>query len=206
MSGSALGRAVDRASARRGAALERCELCSAVLGGEHRHVLDERSDTPLCVCRACSLLFEREAAGAGHYRLVPGGRRRLQGVPTDLLDVPVGLAFFVKDDNGRVLAHYPSPLGTTQSAVDADTWAEIERRAPALLAMRPRVQALLVRTTPRGAGEQQWILPVDECYRLVAVIRMHWSGIAGGPALWREVARFFADLEGAPAARRSRKS
>jgi hypothetical protein len=196
MTGGALERAVGRASARRGGAVERCELCSAVVPAEHRHVLDEHSGALLCACRACSLLFEREAAAAGHYRLIPAGRTRVTGVPTDLLDVPVGLAFFIKHDDGRVHAHYPSPLGTTEHAIDAATWAEVERQVPALTAMRPRVQALLMRTTGRGgAGEQQWILPVDDCYRLVAVIRTNWTGMAGGPTLWREVARFFADLD-----------
>jgi hypothetical protein len=203
MTGSALERAVGRASVRRDAAIERCELCSAVVPEDHRHVLEERSGALLCACRPCSLLFEREGAAAGRYRLVPTGRTRLEGVPTDLLDVPVGLAFFVQQDDGRVLAHYPSPLGTTESSVDAATWAEIERKVPALTAMRPRVEALLVRTTGRGGGEQQWLLPVDECYRLVAVIRTHWSGMAGGPAVWREVARFFADLDRAHRGRAS---
>jgi Family of unknown function (DUF5947) len=109
--------------------------------------------------------------------------------------VPVGLAFFVRQDDGQVLAHYPSPLGTTESTMDSDTWGEVEQQAPALRGMRPRVEALLVRTTGRRAGEQQWIVPLDECYRLVAVVRTHWAGMAGGSAVWREVARFFADLE-----------
>ena len=200
MTGSALERAVGRASARRVAAIELCELCAAPVPPEHRHVLEEGSGAVLCACRPCSLLFERDAAAVGRYRLVPTGRTRVDGVPTDLLDVPVGLAFFVKQDDGDVLAHYPSPLGTTEHAIDGSTWSEVEKRVPALAAMRPRVQALLVRTTAERAGAQQWILPLDDCYRLVAVIRTHWSGMSGGAAVWREVARFFADLdEGRPA-------
>jgi Family of unknown function (DUF5947) len=158
-------------------------------------VLDELSGGLLCACRACSLLFERDAAGAGHYRLVPLGRTPVDAVPADLLDVPVGLAFFVKQDDGRVLAHYPSPLGTTEHEVDGDTWRELEERVPAVTTMRPRVQALLVRTMGRHEGDRQWIVPLDECYRLVAVIRTNWSGMAGGSAVWREVATFFAGLE-----------
>ncbi len=42
---------------------------------------------------------------------------------------------------------------------------------------------------------KHWILPIDDCFRLVAVIRQHWTGMAGGSAVWREVARFFADLQ-----------
>ena len=168
---------------------------------EHRHILDERTGAlrlRLPGVRRCSSSGRRPASG--HYRLVPTRRTRVYGVPTDLLDVPVGLAFFVQQDDGGVLAHYPSPLGATESSVDDATWAAIIRQEPAVFSMRPRVEALLVRTTGRPAGEQQWIVPIDECYRLVAVIKRHWSGMAGGSAVWREVARFFADLDG-PAGR-----
>lgn len=141
------------------------------------------------------MLFEADAAGAGHYRLVPTGRTRLEGVPSDLLNVPVGLAFFVRQDDGHVLAHYPSPLGTTEHEVEATIWRELEQRVPELTALRPRVEALLVRTMGGRDRGQQWIVPLDDCYRLVAVIRMNWSGMSGGSAVWREVARFFAELE-----------
>jgi hypothetical protein len=196
MTGSPLERAIGRASERRKAAFERCELCSAPVPDEHRHILDEQSGQLVCACRPCSLLFERDAAGAGHYRLIPTVRTQLDDVPADLLNVPVGLAFFVRQDDGRVLAHYPSPLGTTEHEVEATIWRELEQQVPAALALRPRVEALLVRTTGGRDRGQQWILPLDDCYRLVAVIRMHWSGMSGGPTVWREVARFFADLEG----------
>ena len=37
-------------------------------------------------------------------------------------------------------------------------------------------------------------MPIDQCFRLVGLIRMHWKGFTGGAAVWEEIDRFFADL------------
>jgi hypothetical protein len=169
----------------------RCELCGVVLPERHRHLLDEERAEPLCTCRACSLLFEREAAGRGHFRLIPDTRRRLTDVPDDL-GVPVGLVYVVRGPDGAVVAHYPSPIGATQHEIEPATWAEVERRCPELAAMAPAVQALLV-DTARGADEH-WLVPIDDCYRLVALIRREWRGLSGGSTVWPAVGEFFAGL------------
>lgn len=175
-------------------------MCAAPVPSDHRHLLDERDDSLLCACRPCALLFERtlpsdsREASQGHYRLVPAGRTRLPALDAEPLNVPVGLAFFVAQDDGRVIAHYPSPLGTTESVVDHDAWASVELQSEKLVRMRPRVEALLVRTNTRPERNEYWVLPVDECYRLVALIRQNWSGMSGGSALWRTIAEFFDDL------------
>ncbi|MEU8262662.1 DUF5947 family protein [Micromonospora sp. NPDC048999] len=193
MTAGALQRAIRRAGAR-AASVERCGMCAGPVRPEHRHVWDEQDTELVCACQPCSLLFEREAAGGDRYQLVPTRGTQLAGLSADELGVPVGLAFFVKQRNGRVLGHYPSPLGTTESEVDADAWRIVETRSPALAELRPRVEALLVWTgTPRGGG-QQWLVPVDDCFRLVALIRQHWTGMSGGGTVWREIARFFDDL------------
>ncbi|SCF07270.1 hypothetical protein GA0074695_3264 [Micromonospora viridifaciens] len=193
MTAGALERAIRRAG-QRATSVERCGMCSGAVGPEHRHVWDEQDGELSCACPPCSLLFEREAAGGGRYQLVPTEGRRLADLSADELGVPVGLAFFVKRRDGRVLGHYPSPLGTTEAEVDADAWRAVEARSPALAELRPRVEAFLVwRGIPRGGG-QQWVVPVDDCFRLVALIRRHWTGMSGGSAVWREIARFFDDL------------
>jgi hypothetical protein len=189
MSTGALARLARRPPVRRDG--PRCELCGLGLAERHRHLLDEERDEPLCVCRACSLLFEREAAGRGHYRLVPETRRRLDGVPVDL-GIPVGLAYVVRGLDGTVVAHHPSAIGTTRHEVDPATWAEVERRRPELAAMAPAVQALLV-DTARGADEH-WLVPIDDCYRLVALVRREWRGLSGGSSVWPAVEGFFAEL------------
>ena len=192
MTAGALQRAIRRAGQR--TAAERCGMCAGAVGAAHRHVWDQQDGELMCACTACSLLFEREAAGAGRYQLVPDQGRRLTGPSADELNVPVGLVFFVKQPDGRVLGHYPSPLGTTESEIDAGAWRAVEARSPALAELKPRVEAFLVWTeTPRGGG-QQWLVPIDDCFRLVALIRQHWSGMSGGSAVWREIAGFFDDL------------
>lgn len=194
MTTGALQRTIRRA-AQRSAKAECCGLCAGVLGTRHRHVLDEQDRTLLCACTPCSLLFERDAAGGGRYRLVPTRRTRLAQVPIDGLGVPVGLAFFVKQGDGRVTAHYPSPLGTTESELSAAAWRTVVARSSALGELRPLVEGFLTWTGYRSGRDQQWIVPLDDCYRLVAVIRRSWKGMSGGSAVWQEVARFFGGLE-----------
>ncbi|MFF5265272.1 DUF5947 family protein [Actinomadura viridis] len=192
MTAGALQRAIRRAHDRGGRPAERCDLCGEDLPGAHAHVLDEQGDRPLCACRACALLFERDAASHGHYRLVPDRRIRLTGVPAADLGVPVGLAFFVRRPDGTVAAHYPSPAGATRWDVDPEVWAGVTAACEPLRSMRPAVEALLI-STVRGADEQ-WLVPIDECYRLVAAIRGAWEGLSGGQRVWGEIERFFQEL------------
>jgi len=67
---SRLGALARRSAGEREATLERCELCAAPIAPEHRHLLDLDSRELLCACRACTVLFDRDAAGGRHYRLV----------------------------------------------------------------------------------------------------------------------------------------
>jgi hypothetical protein len=167
-------------------------LCAADLPDRHRHVLDDQRGELLCTCQACTLLFERDAAGRGHYRLVPDRRVRLPELSPHDLGVPVSLAFFVLQQDGVVVAHYPSPAGATRWEVEAQVWETARQRCPALAELVPDVQALLLNTA-RGAREH-WIVPIDDCYRLVALIRREWKGLSGGSTVWPAVEEFFARL------------
>lgn len=190
-SGTALARLIARSA--RTPDAERCELCDAPLPGEHRHVLDLHDDQLRCACRGCALLFEREAAARGHYRLVPQRRVRLDAGEVDP-GVPVGLAFFVVQPDGAALVRYPSPIGTTSGVAPPEIWRELAARWPQLAGLAPSVEALLVNT---ARGRQQfWIVPIEDCYRLTAVIREHWTGMSGGTAVWPAVDDFFAGLAG----------
>lgn len=195
MSGSALGRVITRPARRRDA--ERCELCGRDVPQVHAHVLDEQTGELLCSCRACALLFEQDGAAGGRYRPVPERRVRLSGPEPAELGVPVGLAFFVRRPDGGVDACYPSPLGVTRWEVDLKVWERATAGCEPLRAMRPAVEALLVNTS-RGVS-QQWLVPIDDCYRLVALVRRHWTGLSGGERVWKEIEAFFADLTSANA-------
>lgn len=188
----ALERAVARAGSRRRTATQRCDVCAATVPDVHRHLLDEQSGGIACACRACFLVLERQPGGGGRYRTIPDRRVRLRPEPINV-DVPVGLVFFVREPDGRVVAHYPSPLGDTRADVDEQVArALIDRAGPD--GLRPGVEAVLVRANSRAGPDEQWLVPIDDCYRLVATIRQHWTGMSGGSAVWTAIARFFDDL------------
>lgn len=189
---SALERAIRRAGGRRHESGERCELCNAPVAATHRHLLDTDHAEALCACQACSLLFVDGAASRGHYRLVPQRRVRLDAVPTGPLGVPVGLAYFVPREDGVVVAHYPSPIGATQWEVDPAAWHAVVAACPPLRRVKPDVEALLVNTA--RSGRHYWLVPVTDCFRLVALVRREWTGLSGGSRVWPAVERFFTEL------------
>jgi len=170
----------QRSTAEREAELERCELCGAPIPAQHSHVLELESRDVKCACRPCALLFERTEK----LRLIPGDVRRAEDVELDweALRLPVDIAFFFRA-GGRMRAYYPSPMGPTESALPVAVPVELE----------DDVEALLVNRT-RGA-RQQWIVPIDECYALVGLIRTRWRGLTGGAEVWDELQRFWARLE-----------
>ena len=179
------GRAVPRGT-------ESCDMCGAAVPANHDHLLDAQQAQVRCSCRACRLLFEREAASGGRYRPIPRRRLRVPDVDVRALGVPVGLAYLVRDAAGAAHAHYPSPLGATRWDVDGERWAAATASCSELATLRPEVEALLVNTA-RGAKER-WIVPIDDCFRLVAVVRREWRGLSGGVTVWPAIDEFFADL------------
>jgi hypothetical protein len=201
MASSALQRMARRAAQEREEALERCDLCGAPIAADHRHLLDVASRELMCACRPCALLFDRDAAGAGgrHYRLVPDRRLRVDDLDLDDvtwadLRLPVDMAFFFRSSReGRVRAFYPSPMGPTESLLGLEAWADVEAANPVLATLADDVEALLVDRV-RGA-RRHWVVPIDECYRLVGLFRTRWRGFSGGREVWDALAEFFADLD-----------
>jgi hypothetical protein len=185
----------DRASA------ERCELCSVEVPSEHEHLVVPANRQLLCACQACALLFSAKAGeGAVRYRRVPKRIRflvnfRLTEAQWESLRLPINLAFFFHSTPaGKVVALYPSPAGPTESLLPLEAWDEIVRDNPLLSEMEPDAEALLVdRVGREGAG--YYLAPIDECYKLVGLIRAHWRGLSGGATVWDEIARFLAELK-----------
>ncbi|SFY48175.1 DUF5947 family protein [Streptomyces sp. F-1] len=193
MSDGALARVIRSAAGRAATdEAESCELCAARVAEEHAHLYDTGAAQVRCVCGPCSVLFADGAAGEGRYRLVPRRRLRLPPVDTAVLGVPVGLVFFVPRSDGSVTAQGPSPAGAMRWEVDAAAWRQLAATVPQLAAMAPDVEALLVNTV-RGLDEH-WIVPVDDCYRMTALVRREWRGLSGGGRVWSAVERFFGDL------------
>jgi hypothetical protein len=180
---------------------EHCELCSAALGHEHPHLIEISARRLLCACDACALLFDGGANRkykrvSRHVRLLDAFR--LTDAQWDGLLIPINMAFFfLSSIENRVVTLYPSPAGAVESLLTLDAWNDIVRENPALRGMEPDVEALLVNRVGYSRGSAQagyFIAPMDECYKLVGLIRAHWRGLSGGTEVWQEIGRFFAEL------------
>ena len=177
---------------------EHCDMCAAPVPPGHRHLVDLKDRRMLCACRACALLFDSTAAGGGHLRLLPTRRRRLDDFVLDdsrwdRLRIPVDMAFFFRNTEAeRVSAFYPSPAGPTESLLELEAWSELEADNPVLTELEPDVEALLISRARKM--REHWLVPIDDCYELVGVIRSRWRGFGGGEEVWTEIDRFFNDL------------
>jgi hypothetical protein len=176
---------------------EPCEMCSVGLNVDHQHLLAPLTRELKCVCDACAVLFTGQAGT--NLRRIPRRIRFLSDFDItdaqwDSLMLPIHLAFFFKSTHeSRIVALYPSPAGPTESLLPLNTWDEIVQDYPALQTMEPDVEALLVHRV--GIVREHYIVPIDECYKLVGLIRAKWRGLSGGAEVWDEIAQFFAGLK-----------
>ncbi len=178
------------------AAQRQCELCTAPLDLEHEHVVECGTGRLSCCCAACAVLFRNPAAT--HYRTVPRDIAlladfRMSDAQWESLSIPINLAFlFDSTRAGGVVAVYPSPAGGTESLPMRDAWSDLVDENPVLRTFAPDVEALLVHRLD-GAREH-FRVPIDQCYKLVGLVRSKWRGFTGGLALWSELAQFFDSL------------
>lgn len=177
---------------------ERCELCSAPIAEHphHEHLLDPAARTFSCACTPCALLFPADAGR--RYKRVSRRLWRLDGFSMsdaqwDELAIPVGIAVLhTVGDGGAVRAFYPSPAGPTDCLLSLDGWSAIVEANPALRRLEPDVEALLVHRV--RDNRDYFICPIDRCYELVGLIRVHWRGLTGGSAVRERLDSFFDEL------------
>jgi hypothetical protein len=171
-----------------------CDLCSTSMPEDHRHLLHLDERRIVCVCESCWAL----RSGDAEYR--PTGSRVVWledlDLPEDLwarFRVPIGLAFFLRGEDG-VVAFYPSPVGATEAEIDAEAWAELLERNAVLGTFEADSEALIV---DRTADDMRCVIaPTDEAYRLVGLVKISWEGISGGAGVSQAVDRFFEELRG----------
>jgi hypothetical protein len=181
--------------------IEQCELCSAGLAQQHPHLVELSSRQILCACDACATLFDG-MEGSKYKRVSRSAQYLSDFEMTDgqweSLLIPINMAFFFRSSiEGRAIALYPSPAGAVESLLPLEAWNEIAETNSALSHLRPDIEALLVNRVGHAQGiarAEYYIAPIDECYRLVGLIRSNWKGLSGGAEVWSEIGRFFSDL------------
>lgn len=184
------------------APVEVCELCSAEVPADHQHLIDPSKRKLVCACDACAILFSGQQGSK--YRRVP---RRVRSLPDfrmtdaqwDNLMIPINMAFFFNSAaDQKIVALYPSPAGPTESLLTLESWEEIVKENPILQEMEPDVEALLVNRVASARNHaiaEYYIVPIDECYKLVGLIRAHWRGLSGGTEVWEAIGQFFTSLK-----------
>jgi Family of unknown function (DUF5947) len=171
---------------------ELCELCGLALDAVHPHLLERKARTVVCACGACALLFSNREDGK-YFRIPTSvrstGDLSLDALHWEELGLPINLAFFFRDAEGKLRAMYPSPAGAIESSLPFD---DNSGSFTGGAAMQPEVEALLV---SRIADEEATlILPIDECFRLTGLIRTQWRGLSGGTEVWKAIRAFLAEM------------
>jgi hypothetical protein len=176
------------------AAADRCDLCGVAIDPEHRHLLHLVDRRILCSCEPCF------AMRSGDAELRPSGTRVLLlddlALDDDLwakFQIPIGLAFFMRSSaTGNVVGLYPSPAGATECDLDLDAWYRLLAANPVLEDLDPDAEALIVNRVAEPPIHA--IAPLDDCYRLVGIVKATWEGITGGAEMEAAVDRFFDGL------------
>lgn len=189
-------RADRPAASRQDSVDDACELCSAPLMQPHRHLLEMSSRSVVCACNACALLFHNVVDG--RFKLIPRDARILSDfsmtdVQWESLSVPINLVFIVNDSlQEKRTALYPSPAGVTESLLPLEAWDDIAAANPSLDELQDDVEALLInRLNP---DPLYLAAPIDACYELAGIVRVHWRGFSGGDEVWKHVGEFFKRL------------
>jgi hypothetical protein len=177
---------------------ERCEMCSEAIAEEHQHVVNMAGRQLLCVCRGCYLLFTDSHAQL-RYRSVPDRYLSFPDFALDrrtweLLQIPVGLAFFFRNSAlDRTVAFYPGPAGATESDLDLEAWTAINSADPRVGLLADDVEALLVRVR-EDEQPDCYLVPIDACYEFIGGLRMLWRGFDGGQEAREFIDAFFVQL------------
>ena len=195
-------RQFTRSRGRSSRTLENCELCSVGLIPDHPHLVELSTRRIVCACDGCALLFN--SMEKSRYKRVSRSSRYLASFEMteaqwENLLIPINMAFFFRSSlDDKMIALYPSPAGAVESLLPLDAWTDIAEDNPTLRGLQPDIEALLVNRVGHARGlskAEYFIAPIDECYKLVGLIRANWKGFSGGEDVWAEIGRFFTELK-----------
>ena len=190
-----------REFARKRLAEELCEMCSAGLPEEHQHLMELSTRKLVCACDACAVLFSGQASAK--FKRIPRGvwflrDFHMSDAQWENLRIPIELAYICRSSpQGQAIAYYPGPAGAIESLLSLQAWSDIEEANPILKKLVSDVMALLINRTgaSQGIAPDFYAVPIDECYKLAGLIRMHWRGLSGGTEVWSQVNGYFASLK-----------
>ena len=168
---------------------EACSLCGVALEERHTHLFETAIGKVRCSCQGCASVFPD---ASGKFRRVPDRVVRLDEFRISdeewaAFGIPIGIAFLQKER-----AFYPSPLGAVESSVPAEACDKLLLANSLLHSMEPDVEALLVRR--QIPHREAFIIPIDEGYRLVGLLRREWRGFTGGDGVQMSLEDFFGEL------------
>jgi len=171
-----------------------CELCPIGIGENHRHLLHLVERRIVCVCETCW------STRSGDPEFRPPGSRTLLLEDFAMSDevwsafqIPIGLTFLLRSSvSGGVVALYPSPAGATESELELTAWDALCAANPILERLEPDAEALVVDRT--SSTPLYAIVPVDQAYRLVGLVKERWEGITGGRGVQDAIAEYFDGL------------
>jgi hypothetical protein len=195
-------RQFTRARSAASRAVEFCELCGAGLIHNHPHLVELKTRQILCACDACALLFD--GMEKSKFKRVSRSSQYLTNFEMtdgqwESLLIPINMAFLFRSSvENRMIALYPSPAGAVESLLPLEAWTDIAAQNPVLNDLRPDIEALLVNRVGHAHGvgrAEYYVAPMDECYKLVGLIRANWKGLSGGTEVWAEIGRFFRELK-----------
>ena len=92
-------------------------------------------------------------------------------------------------EGGRLLSR---PRRSDELLLDLEAWSAIVANNPALSEIEPDTEALLANRM--NGARRYYRAPIDHCYELVGLMRMHWRGVSGGDEAWRAIDGFFGEL------------
>ena len=201
MSGLASLRRISTPKPASPAPVERCEFCGVGIGERHGHVADVAQHRLLCVCRPCYLLFAPQGAGGGRFRGVGEEVRRvtdlaLDEAAWDALRIPVDVAFFFDQDGAEQVAGVLPRTRRGHRVAARPGGVGRRGRRPTRCWARSSAD---VEAAPSCAGTTETfschLVPIDHCYELVGLVRRAWTGLGGGPEVWRDIDAWFTDLD-----------
>lgn len=177
---------------------EYCEMCSEGISEEHSHVIDMQLRSIMCTCRGCYLLFTHTGAGGQRHKAVPDRYLHVSSFPAgeqlwESVGIPVGMAFLFRNSaQETTMCFYPGPAGATESLLPVGAWQEMLDSDSELATIESDVEALLLNR--QDAGFECFLVPIDACYELVGLVKMHWRGFEGGNEAWQAIGGFFGRL------------